>query len=157
LPGAGAFTFFKSVTNKSITGKLHYYANSVGLRAELTLLFNFQIEYFVLFILVVAYLSNFSQSVLGVIMLSEVAWLLFFLQSHVVTKSLGLIDTLFIFFIALLIATVDLATVLSLAIFLSGLTGSGDFFNFSFIRNANRQFRSISEGTFTRTAAGFKT
>lgn len=70
---------------------------------------------------------------------------------------MGLLDTVFLFLIALLIATVDLATVLSLSIFLSDQMGSGDLFNFSYIKNLNRQFRSISEGAFTRTAPGFKT
>ncbi len=119
-------------------------------------MFNYTFEYFFILLVLIGYVGGANQSALMIVVISECSWLLFFVQTHLTIKSLNLLELLAVLFALVAFASIDLGVVLSLVLFTSNATGSTDFFNFSVVRNLNRQFRSISEGAHLRVKRGFK-
>jgi hypothetical protein len=91
-----------------------------------------------------------SLSILQLVILGEILWLLYFLQIHFFLKGSLWIDLLYLFFIFLSIATIDLSAALALVLIagysFQGLTDT----NSKNMRKRENQFSSITEGSLLR-------
>lgn len=111
---------------------------------------DFYIEFLCIFYFVILLFGSGSLSVLQLVVLGELCWLLYFLQVHILLKSSLWVDLLYLFFIFLAIATIDLSSALTLVLVVGyspkGLLGAGS----GSLRKKSNQFSSITEGSLLR-------
>lgn len=87
-------------------------------------LLNYSLEITLITFAILLLFSNFSSSILFLIILSELSWLFFFCFTHSLIKLYGIQTVLFIFIFFLAIATLDLSYVLSLCFFFGKVFGT---------------------------------
>ena len=113
-------------------------------------LLNYSLEITLITFAILLLFSNFSSSILFLIILSELSWLFFFCFTHSLIKLYGIQTVLFIFIFFLAIATLDLSYVLSLCFFFGKVFGTTST-NF----NSSTDF-SFSKDDFKQKSTLFK-
>lgn len=113
-------------------------------------MFDFYIEILFFFFVIVYSLVYSNYSSLQFVMLAEIAWILYFVQIHILIKSTLSIDYIFVFLIFLSLITIDLAFILTVL-----LVGSADTSTleqkYSGSHSGNNSFfKSIKEGSLVR-------
>lgn len=107
-------------------------------------LLNYSLEITFITFAILLLFSNFSNSILFLIILSELSWLFFFCFTHGLIKLYAVQSVLFVFIFFLAIATLDLSYVLSLCFFFGKLFGTtstsfNSYADFSFSKDGSKQ------------------
>lgn len=131
------FFFFVSVS----FSRLHFY---------FFFLFDSFLEIFFIFFFLLAFFSFSFFSILQLVVLSELVWLLYFLQIHLLINAVYWNDLVFIFFIFLSIITIDLGSTLAVVLVYRETGNSLDWSTLGLTGANSASFKSLSEGNFLR-------